>query len=401
MSDASASPRWGPFGRLLRLAVPSLSAWRPWTARRMLALALVLPALLALQLVHWVGFLLDEVLFRGYRRIEIEEPLFVVGLPRSGTSFLQRVLALDERRTTMRLWQLVLAPSVTERRFYGALIRIDSAVGAPGRRALGWLGRRVTGWMDDVHPVSLTEPEEDFLLLLPAFACFLLVLVFPLHPQVWSLVDIDGWEAADRRRLMSFYRSCLQRHLYAERAGRGGTTTLLSKNPSFTGAVFALAEAFPGSRFACCVRDPREGVPSQLSAVDDGLRLFGTRADHPEIRDRFLGMMEHYASHAIRAGDDLPEDRWVFVRQPDLRADLLRVVEDAYVRFGWTMTTEFRERVAAVAKQSRAHRSTHSYSADALGLSGSELETRFQPFMARFDFGAVQDGSRSRTPVSQ
>ena len=74
------------------------------------------PALLLLQGAHWVGFLLDDLFFRGYRNITVRDPLFVVGLPRSGTSFLQRVLAQDsERFTTLRLWELILAPSVTER----------------------------------------------------------------------------------------------------------------------------------------------------------------------------------------------------------------------------------------------------------------------------------------------
>ena len=41
-------------------------------------------ALLALFLVyHWLGLLLDEILFRGYRRVAVERPVFILGVPRT------------------------------------------------------------------------------------------------------------------------------------------------------------------------------------------------------------------------------------------------------------------------------------------------------------------------------
>ena len=83
--------------------------------QRLLVVALALPPFACLQLLHWIGFALDEILFRGYRDIEIRQPTFVLGVPRSGTTFLHRLLAHDPQFTTFSTWECFFAPSISER----------------------------------------------------------------------------------------------------------------------------------------------------------------------------------------------------------------------------------------------------------------------------------------------
>ncbi|MFT4901153.1 MAG: hypothetical protein ACI81V_000420 [Lentimonas sp.] len=64
-------------------------------------LLLAYPLFLGLQLIHWLGFLIDELCYPHYRRIEVKAPLFIAGIPRSGTSFVHRTLASDPSFTSM------------------------------------------------------------------------------------------------------------------------------------------------------------------------------------------------------------------------------------------------------------------------------------------------------------
>lgn len=374
--------------RLLRLTL-SPAALRPWGVRRAVVLALFVPLFLLVQSAHWLGLLLDELLFPGYRRIRVREPVFVVGLPRSGTSYLQRVLARDEARfTTLRLWELLLAPSVTERRLWRALAGLDRRLGGAGRRLVRAAQRLAFRFMDQVHSVDLADPEEDYFLLLPAFACFLLVVPFPCHDAVWALARFDDLEPSERRRLVGFYRSCLQRHLYVV----GPERTLLSKNPSFTPLIRSLLEAFPRARLIVSVRDPVESVPSLLSSLRDGARIFGWDVATPRYRDRLVDMLRDFVDRAAAALPDLPGDRWCVVPLGSLREDVGGTVADVYRRFGWSPTPAFRAALAEETVRAREHRSGHRYAPEEFGLAAEDLSRRFDPLLARM--GA----SESRAP---
>ena len=354
----------------------------PQTFRRLALLSLFLPTFFLLQAVHWLCFVLDELLFPGYRKVQVWEPLFVVGLPRSGTSFLQRVLARDtDRFTTTRLWELLFAPSILQRKIILALATLDRLLGRP----LGRLFRRAEKggfrWMEAVHQVSFSDPEEDYFLLLPAFACFLLVVPFPYQDTLWELSRFDLLEPAKRKPLMTFYYRAVQKHLYLAGPGK----RLLSKNPSFTPFIRSLQETFPDARFLCCTREPKKVVPSLLSSIRSGAELFGYDVAEPRIRDRYVEMLSFFSRHAPSALSSLPPDHHAFVPLPALKDDLEGFVLGIYQRFGWTPQGGFRERLQEEASRSRAYTSDHHYTLEEFGLSPEDLEGRFDTLPLEFD----------------
>ena len=362
--------------RLLRLTL--LPPWPtgPRTAKRLGLLLLLVPLFLLLQAVHWVGFLLDEVFFRGYKKVEVREPLFIVGLPRSGTTFLHRVFAGDrERFTTTRLWELLLAPSVIERKFWLGLGAVNRALGRPFSR-LGRLGERAgLGWLDIIHEVSLDDPEEDYFLLLPVFACFLLVVPFPYHEAIWRLSQFDQLSKEEREPILAFYESALKRHLFVA----GPEKQLLSKNPSFTPLSRSLRATFPDSKVLCCVREPLEVVPSLLSSVRTGADLFGYDVAEPRIRDRFVGMLEFYSRHALSSLAGVPEEEHAFVPLREMRKDVEGFVLGVYERFGWEAERGFRERLKDDSNRGKGYKSKHSYSLEEFGLRPGEVRSQTQP----------------------
>jgi omega-hydroxy-beta-dihydromenaquinone-9 sulfotransferase len=207
----------------------------PLTPGRLWVMLLFLPVLLGLQIIHWIGFFMDDVLFPAYRKIQIKEPVFIVGIPRSGTTFLQRVLAKDtERFTTLTLWELLFAPSITERVIILGMGKLDQQLGRPFTGLVAWIDRMAFRKVNDIQKLSLSVPWEDYLLLVPICACFLLVLPFPFAHELWRVAYFDDQiPERDKARIMAFYRACLQRHLYVW----GAEKQLLSKNPSFSPMV--------------------------------------------------------------------------------------------------------------------------------------------------------------------
>lgn len=349
----------------------------PWRERRAWSATLLLliawPLWMGLQWLHWLGFLLDELLFRGWRLVEIREPLFVLGPPRSGTTHLHRVLAMDQGYTTFRLWEGLFGLSVTGRKLALALIRLDRWLGRPGAGLVDWLKRRVGATMDEVHPLALNAPEEDFLTLLPTMQCFILVAVFPRAEWLWRFarLDLEG-SARERRDWVRWYRACIGKHLYVF----GPDKRFLSKNASFSGLTETLLEAFPDARILACDRDPQQVVPSQLSALRPALQAAGFEGVPPLLRDRLIDLLEFDYLHLQRAIATHPQ-RIVPVTNADLKDRLAETVIDALARLGRPAGEAFVRQLHQAASHSRGFRSAHRYSAEEFGLSRDWIALRF------------------------
>lgn len=291
-------------------------------AGRRLLFLLAVPLFLLVQLLHWLCLALDELLFPGYRHTLVAAPVFITGIPRSGTTYLHRALATGGGFSVFTTWEVLLAPSVLQRRVVHALAALDRRVGAPGCRLFDALFRRFGKGLDDIHPVLLNAPEEDYLLLLPAGACFFLLLAFPFDPWLRRLPMPEQLPARDRQRLFAFYHSLLQRHLYVAPAG----ARLLSKNAAFAGWPPCLLARYPDARIIVCARHPDNALASQLKALAPARAAFGTDPDGDATAALFTPLYrEWYLSLAGFLGT-APRDRVRVVIQEDMRGNSAAVV---------------------------------------------------------------------------
>lgn len=336
-----------------------------------------------LQAFHWIGFLLDECLFRGYRKVKITEPLFVLGVPRSGTTFLHHVLSQDNQFSTFRTWECLFAPSVTERYFWAAISRVDGWFARPFRRLLTFAEKRIFSELQGIHTTALSAPEEDYLTLIPIFACFILVLPFPCSRFTWQMGTFDrDMPVAQQRLVISFYRTCLQRHLYFH----GPEKKLLSKNASFAPLVGALRRAFPDCRIMCCMRDPLETVPSQLSSLQDGLATFGNDPDEPDFRRRLVSQLVFYYENLLSKLLPCPKDQYVFVSATSLKSNLKPTLALAYRQLGMALTEDMSRYLEAADRESKQHTSHHRYSLADFGLDAGIIRRYFATAYAGYDF---------------
>lgn len=342
--------------------------------RRLGVMLAFLPVFALGQALHWLGFLLDDLFFRGWRQVSIDEPVFVLGVPRSGTTRLHQVLAQDTQFTTFRTWECLFAPSVTQRLFFLGLARIDRVLGAPCATALRWIERRAFAGLEDVHPMGLSTPEEDYFALMPVLSCFILALPFPSFEHIWRVGRFDAdLSEAERRRLLDFYEDCLKRHLYVQ----GPQKRLLSKNAAFASWAQSLAERFPDARFIVSLRDPRETVPSQLSSIGSGLAFFGVPADSQPVRQRLTAQLVFYYENLDQLRQRLPESRHAALGMRELRSGLGECITAIYARFGLELSPAFVQVLAREDGKARCYRSAHRYSLEQFGMTPASLCEHF------------------------
>ena len=239
---------------------------------RILFLLFLFPLFILLQIVHAVGLTLDNVLFSGYKNRATNKALFVIGIPRSGTTFIHRRLSKCLDTTTFSTWEAIFAPSICEKYVFKGLAFIDRIFGKIVSQLINWVIKLVGGTFHDIHTVLLEEPEEDYLTLLPVGACFILLFAFPQSKELYKLIAFDKFSKKEQHAILNFYKSIIQRHLYFQK----GNPLFLSKNAAFSSWLPYLKKIFPDAKFILSIREPQTAISSQLSALKSARQLFGT-----------------------------------------------------------------------------------------------------------------------------
>lgn len=357
------------FGMYLLFAVPA-EGWRHVWKRLPLFFLLWL-AFALLTVLHVVGHLLDELLFRSYRRTPVTQPVFILGIPRSGTTYLHRLLGHEPRFTTFTTWETLFSPSITGRHLF---------------KALGWLlrplhglvitvRRKVLREMDKVHRIRLNTPEEDFLLLLPLLGCLLPAFACPRARHFWRLGRFDqSMPAWYRATVMRFYYRCLQKHLFFH----GGNLRFLSKNPSFTALLDSLLDTFPDAKIIACTRKPAEVVPSQLSSLRPAMAVLGNGKLSPLSQNRLIDILHHYYKKLATSR----HNHRVFLLPMTVLQSDTRLATTRLFSFLELEPSDSWEGLVADQLAAGKHTSHHRYSLSEFSLSNACIEQRFGPAWA-------------------
>jgi hypothetical protein len=345
-----------------------------------------------LELAAWIGFTLDEILFRAYRRQEIRRPVFLIGNPRSGTTFLYHLLARDrDTFTCMRTWELFFAPSVALRKVCKALAALDRRLGRPLRKQLAAWEARCQERIP-MHRLGMHVPEEDEYLLLHIWSNLLIWEFSAILEGAIPLTYFDrAMPEAGKKRVMAFYRRGLQRHLYAHGIDGQPARHYLSKNPSFCPKVGTLCEWFPDARFIYLVRNPLDVVPSYINSLNYGWRLLGDPVEGRSSRDFVLDMAGHWYRYPLERLERLPPDRFVVVKLEDLSANLEQTVAGIYRRLGFEISPSFARVLQQEAARSRRHRSKHQYSLQQTGIARQQIVATYRDVFDRFGFDTRED----------
>ena len=376
------------FKLLFRLLYKSIFATKGTDARltpkRILVILFVFPGATILGLIHLIGFTIDNIFFRGYRKIEIKEPVFITGVFRSGTTLLHRLMYKDERFTSIKLWEIFFGPSITEKLLWLGIYKVDQALfGRFFRKLIIKIEDRIYEEARKVHYIGMFETEEDEGILLTIFSSFFQFFVFPFPEERRPFEYFDTeMDPEDRWRIMNYYKRCIQRHMYV--FGRG--KQFLSKNPCFCPRVQSIRETFPDAKIVCLVRSPLQTVPSLMSLFSLLGNFLCSPHDPPAMRDPTLEMVHHWYHYPVDVLEKWPENNHKILMYDDLVKDPGKVILDIYERFGFEPSEEYKKILEAETEKARSYKSKHKYSPEQFGLTKEELLRRYADVFERFGF---------------
>ena len=339
--------------------------------KRLIIFIVGIPVFWSLQMLHWFGMVMDALFFPSWKKKKVDSPVFITGIPRSGTTFLQHTLAQDKRFTSTPTWELLFAPSVSEKIFWSGVGRFLKPLGK-------FLSRqKFFSKMEGIHSLRLNEPEEDFLFLLQLNACFILIALFPSAEGLWRLSRFDQslpkWE---RELIFYYYKACIRKHLYFQNNLENRQRYIyLSKNPSFASMTGSLQRTFETAKLVVCARDPKKTVASQISSLKPAFELLGDGKAPDGFEEKCVSMLHDYYENLnsnLIATDAAP-----LLLNEEIHLNLQTVIEDLYRRWNWEIDADFGQFLHKQSEKSLNYKSSHSYKLSEFGLDDASIEERF------------------------
>ncbi|MDO7836681.1 sulfotransferase [Sphingobium sp. HBC34] len=300
----------------------------------------------------------------------IEAPIFIVGLPRSGTTFLQQLLAQHPALRAVPFWEN-LAPLPQ----HDPAIRPpdDAPLIAQAERNVEGLRRFAPGLLA-LHQVAAEEPEEEIYLLGPGFAS-------TVYEWVYILPSFGRWYAsADHSAGYRHFRQILQTLQWM----RGGGRRWLLKAPQHMEQLGPLRAAFPDAVIVETLRDPLTAAASLANLCCYGQRLRTDRPDPLATGAAAEAMIGRLVEAYVR---DRPDNDPHFISVPfaDLMGDPLPLAARVLAAAGVPMTDEARAAMAAyVADNGRKDRVPVNYGPADFGIDIPRLRARLDGYYARF-----------------
>lgn len=365
----------------LSLSAPDHSPAR-LTRKRILFLLLFYTVWPIGTLIHWFCFLLDDIFFPGYKTQPIEKPLFIIGNLRSGSTFLHRLLSRDsETFTSLTTWDIYLTPSVVQKKITQWISRLDRRLGGHLHRLLYEFDRRTLGRYK-IHPISFFQPEEDENLLFHIWDSYWISFLFPFADQLPDYRHFDdALPLPYRQRVMKFYRSMLQRHLYAT-----GKKYFVAKNPAFSPKIQTLIEFFPDARIIYLARNPLDMLPSTVSWINYARRVFTDPKENYLYQDEIVEFTQHWYRYPLAYLDAHPSPRYLILNYDDLIQRPEYIIRSFYEQFGYPDKPGLDRIVDEAVKETLAFRSDHIYSYAEMGFSREQIVEIYADIFERFGF---------------
>jgi hypothetical protein len=346
--------------------------------------------LIGRQATHWdvVRFLTNLLLLEDARigmpdmsNAQIRQPLFITGLPRSGTTFLHRLMLTDPVNRAPTVWETIY-PSPQSGPRSKRIATVQRQL-----QTFEWLAPEFRA----LHPLEATSPQECSEITAHVFRS----LRFDTN---YHIPSYRRWMDADVLHHLPAYRFH-KRFLEFLQYQDTNEPRWVLKCPEHVFALQAIRAVYPDARIVFVHRDPVKVLLSQARLTEVLRRPFTRRLDPktlgPEESRRWLDgtrrMME-------AAEDGALADTICHVHHMDLISDPVATVEGVYRHFGMSLPSASVAGIANyVQARPRGGYGEHVYHFEDHGLNEAEERAKFRPYMVRF--GVTAESAPRPKPV--
>jgi hypothetical protein len=305
--------------------------------------------------------------------LPVERPIFIIGMPRTGTTLLSNLLAQDRALRPLMRWEALNSVPPPEAATFHTDPRIEEAKAAGGM--LDVLNPRFKA----MHHEPADGPTECVAVYSQDFTSI-------LFETVANIPSYGEWlDGADYTSACAYHRRLLQL-LQSRAPGRWAL-----KSPGHLQAIEALTATYPDASYVATHRDPATVVASTCSLVASLSGTFSDADHRAYIARRWTGLLAELARRGEdrRSRDPSFDRRVVDVAYADLVADPMATVRAIYERVDAELTAETEAAMAAyLAANPQNKFGPHAYRLADLLLDRDEIDALFAGYRKRHSIPA-------------
>ena len=309
--------------------------------------------------------------------MRLDRPVLIVGINRTGTTFLHRLMAQDRRFWTLKRYEL--AEPVLSTGEYG---RVAGSTDDPRRAFMEEVlsASGIAERLAEMHRIDIDEPDEDFPILRMTFSAW-------IETVAHHVPEYARWLAASGSRNAYAHHHRVMQHFTWQRCQREPESVKhwLFKMPFHLMELVSLVEAYPDALFIQTHRTPTEFMGSWNSLVDRIRSLSMEPRDPHDTGAEQLAFMSNILDRAVqfRSTHLEFESRWVDVRNADLIDAPLALVRRIYERFDWNLDPAAVDAMECWRLRQAEHRrqeAPHRYRLEDYGLTPERVDAAFSSY---------------------
>lgn len=311
---------------------------------------------------------LESILLPFLGRIEVKSPVFLIGHPRSGTTFLHRLITQTDEFTVFRAWEMVF-PTL-----------IGRFIAYPFIQVICWIKKDTVFPKDVGHELKMKSIEEEELLFLQNLDTQLLTLasLIGFHKNEYKeLVYLD--EQEHELASVKKFKRFLQRQLFL----KGRHKRVVTKMNYSLFRVKTLQKVFPDARFVYIHRDPMDCMRSHLSlhysmlnhtwgiesfSADDIQRFFTRRINYN------IAFFKYFLQ--LKAEGVLNQTNTIEIQFSEIKTQLAPTLDKVFDFLKLTPSPQLKTALINESqKQSQYRRTHHHVPLEKFGISEEELKS--------------------------
>ena len=301
----------------------------------------------------------------------IEKPVFVLGLPRTGTTFLQNLLFQDDHFRHLHYWeQVAVGPQPTHENLQDNYI-IKSCVSFVENL------KTIAPEFFIAHEINPYGPEECNGLMERNFTS----IIYFMFRNIPSY--IDWFQTHDMTETYDYHKQQLQFLGYHFKKKQW-----VLKAPVHLFFLKYLFKTYPDARILHLHRDPLELVPSMASLVVISRQIHSNHVDAEETADQILDWVRKIITNSIAFRNEHGSDRFLDLSYNELVRDPMNTLNQIYKWLGVNINNEIQSNISSWLENSKRKRvgKAHHYSLEQFNLTEKIIQNEFSHYYDRYAY---------------